>query len=589
MSEQLYPFEKNRYYCGKMLTSADFRAEQRYVDYKRMFLNQMVLGKGVLCGLGVKMLNETSLLIESGAALDSAGREIIVPGNTVKKLKALEGYEGVDSGWAGLYIKYMEEETQPVCVVSRGEEYENNRIQESYQLFVSTIGGREERLEAEENFFTETMILDSEDYTISLRLPACVCTKTWVRLSVMTEKKSDKAVELSFSMMLKLPAFLSADGEQKLVVSREDIHLKNGEKEMYDCWLYTRDVQFDRTCLVWDKERSFALIDDEPMPFGPEEEITVSLTEQTPEELVQWKTGQITLEERNRDREGEAVKLADILLVKEDNEYVISDTRETGINKYIVTPMTERQRREYLSYYTEGEEPEYRAAFDKQETEEQSRDREELRSFIRGGVLEIPLDLKMKKGKIFYSEEIVHGLGPGNVYVDAGICESEDKAGRKKYTESVIYGDNSLFADKNTDKTCVQTAVKVFCSRGSFQVAVKLTGEQNSIVLPVSWTAIRIPEGVPEETGNRQMLIVPETPIKKMAQGERHYFGVIFKNMEPCHLEYEMTEKDEGDIGQDGIYTAPAKDGIFEIRITCEEYRQVCTYAYAVVGGKNEP
>lgn len=30
-NNQLYPFERNRYYAGKLLTSADFEAEQLYM------------------------------------------------------------------------------------------------------------------------------------------------------------------------------------------------------------------------------------------------------------------------------------------------------------------------------------------------------------------------------------------------------------------------------------------------------------------------------------------------------------------------------------------------------------------------------
>ena len=43
-NNQIYPFERNRYYPGKMLTSADFQAEQNYFNNKRRFLNNMMYG-----------------------------------------------------------------------------------------------------------------------------------------------------------------------------------------------------------------------------------------------------------------------------------------------------------------------------------------------------------------------------------------------------------------------------------------------------------------------------------------------------------------------------------------------------------------
>lgn len=68
---------------------------------------------------------------------------------------------------------------------------------------------------------------------------------------------------------------------------------------------------------------------------------------------------------------------------------------------------------------------------------------------------------------------------------------------------------------------------------------------------------------------------------------ESHYFGVKFHNMEPCSLTYDLTEKGSGEITPDGIYTAPGKEGVYEIRITCTDMPLITTYAYAVVKRKN--
>ena len=48
-------------------------------------------------------------------------------------------------------------------------------------------------------------------------------------------------------------------------------------------------------------------------------------------------------------------------------------------------------------------------------------------------------------------------------------------------------------------------------------------------------------------------------------------------------MTYELTEKDSGEITSDGIYTAPGREGVFEVRISCAEYPLISTYAYAVV------
>ncbi len=53
--------------------------------------------------------------------------------------------------------------------------------------------------------------------------------------------------------------------------------------------------------------------------------------------------------------------------------------------------------------------------------------------------------------------------------------------------------------------------------------------------------------------------------------------------MEPTSLTYEMTETGSGEITADGVYTAPNKAGVYEIKISCTDIPSICTYAYAIV------
>ena len=63
-NSELIPFNRNRYYKGKMLTSADFEAEQLYMNNKRRFLNNVMYGSGIVCGFGVYSLDDLSLFID---------------------------------------------------------------------------------------------------------------------------------------------------------------------------------------------------------------------------------------------------------------------------------------------------------------------------------------------------------------------------------------------------------------------------------------------------------------------------------------------------------------------------------------------
>ncbi len=73
-------FVRLRYFFGKRMGVADFVDEQRYHSGKMRFHNQRLHGAGLLCGLAVSMLDDTTtvLRVGKGAALDTCGREIVV-------------------------------------------------------------------------------------------------------------------------------------------------------------------------------------------------------------------------------------------------------------------------------------------------------------------------------------------------------------------------------------------------------------------------------------------------------------------------------------------------------------------------------
>jgi hypothetical protein len=74
------PFERNRYFYGKMMDVLQFRMETDYHNAKRWMINHQVFGWGVVCGLDVNRgAEDFDLVVEPGIAFDKAGREIVVP------------------------------------------------------------------------------------------------------------------------------------------------------------------------------------------------------------------------------------------------------------------------------------------------------------------------------------------------------------------------------------------------------------------------------------------------------------------------------------------------------------------------------
>src|ERR687890_1184788 len=79
----LQTFERNRYFYGKPMTVSDFEAEQRYLIGKQRYVNRLVHGAGVLCGLQVRApagfsAQSPTIELAEGAALDCCGNLIVV-------------------------------------------------------------------------------------------------------------------------------------------------------------------------------------------------------------------------------------------------------------------------------------------------------------------------------------------------------------------------------------------------------------------------------------------------------------------------------------------------------------------------------
>lgn len=159
------PFIRNRYFYGKLLTAEDFSQEQQYGNDKRRMINRWLFGAGIVSGLEVIRVDDYSVSLEMGLALDNTGREIAVETPVIQKLSAIEGYEDatMEEGEETLYlcIRYAEEPVEPVQNVANravhtAEEDTYNKVRESYALYLTDD-------EPEELETPETLDPDGED------------------------------------------------------------------------------------------------------------------------------------------------------------------------------------------------------------------------------------------------------------------------------------------------------------------------------------------------------------------------------------------------------------------------------------------
>ncbi len=587
-SNQVYPFERNRYYPGKMLTTADFQAEQSYHINKLRFMNSLMYGSGIVCGCGVVNLDDLSILIESGVVIDGSGREIIIDTSLVKKLSAIEGFDDLSSDTACLCVRFKEKDIHSVYAVSHREsdqEYEFNRISEGYEIFLVDKEEFDEGFEMESEFLQSETLFRGANYTGTITMPTIVCKGRNVKAKLEIRKNTDVDSRLSYKGVIDIPNFTAADGSQQIEINVDDIELSEGSVYSQDLWMAVQNQAGIEANVILRSGSAAAFEDDKAIQAENSFAMKVRLSEDTPTSLIRREIGKMSLEMRQAVT-ASAIKLAEVDLMRTDSAYVIENIRETRKNQYIELPAQNGIKNDYLEFFTKendirkSKEAPVMAPVSAPPVSYSGGDLKNVAT----GILEIPLGRDAREGDIRYSGEITHGLGSGNVYVSIGYEYLSPDQTLGASAKSTVYGNPELFSRQSQQLVDAETAVRVLNDKGSFVVAARLLRDVEFLVLTYRWVAIKFPSGEELEAADYYgKSITAKTPTVVMRPRENYYFGVQFNNMDACSITYELTAPGSGEVTTDGVYTAPSKEGVYEIRIYCSDMPMVCTYAYAIV------
>ena len=213
-----FPIERNRYFYGKLLTVQDFDLEQRYGRQKSQLLSRLALGAGVVCGLGVSASDDSTLLIESGMALDYQGRMVVVEEPLLRKLQMLEGQEellGHDTAY--LCLQYDETDMVPVNAVGAdtGESRQCNLTREGSRLYLTTQPPEYRRLLEAEGQDNISILYASQELTLVLSVPAAACAGEEFTVEILVVK-NEKTPPVQFRLTGESALADSEDGRVRL-------------------------------------------------------------------------------------------------------------------------------------------------------------------------------------------------------------------------------------------------------------------------------------------------------------------------------------------------------------------------------------
>ncbi len=519
-----YPFERNRYFYGKLLTVRDFESEQKYFNDKRRMMNRLLHGSGVLTGLQVVAVDEKSVSVEMGAAIDALGREIVVPSPMTMKLSMMDGFS--NNQYAKnvyLCIAYDEKEKEPVHAVAnssvRSDEINDyNRVLESYRLFIREDAPDPASLPLATLSDQTIVLYQDKQVRVLQTTPRYVNPGQLFEMTLRFEKTL-KAGRLSFQYELDARRVEAINGTT--IVFQEPQDAQESEYEMKV--LLRADSTAAVKASVGVKAGTGALkLDDRQLELQAQSIGEISIVTEAVKERLMSDFVKQSLEASLEAPSEPCIYLAKICLIQVGPTYVIESVDQVPFGEYVYNTSV---------MYRLGQASQYR-----EETSGQFVTKSKVKTLAPGqmpelnvnynpliselsfdlgipagggsgiagivsGYVDIPIEPFTKIAvspfgramKSFYSGEIVHGLGEGNVLI---ITSLEERSG-DSFSDILASGDrvyggaSEVFkgSEFEPDAPEVKIGTIAYPQKGTFRIGVKVqqSGEQGNV--RVRWWA----------------------------------------------------------------------------------------------------
>ncbi len=551
ITDELKAPQRNRYFYGKLLTAEDFIAEQNYFNTKIRLMNRLLFGSGVITGLNVIKTDETGVAIESGVALDSAGREIIVPEPMVVKINELDGYrefirENTDYARAYLCIEYNERRTQPIHSIAKSalddenDGPEHNRITEGFSLYITAKAPEEEPSEAEGRALVrKTVISDTID--VAVIFPRIVRVgEEFIFETEIDKGNADNEIELEFD--LELDALTAEDGSKTAHIFYKS-HAAEFQNEIV------------RTAL----RAGLSFADKGIIGIGNIKAVCngVQLTADSVYAAVNI-VGENALSVIGNLENGSGERkfglyLARLELFISARYFILESVKNLPFSQRIPS-IPELRAFQLRSEFTAA-----RYIRNVENPVQPS-----VCRLTNSGHISVEIPEKSRKGYIYRSDETPHGLGTGEVFINVGFSD-----------RGIVIFENSSVVNRD-----FSYGVSVNKDTGMFCVLVRLNRDHDKETLNFCWLASRLPE----KTVSRKLEIFPTVRYCGRYETVRftvsHPDGGIWRNGE---LEWSVIPDDGGVLTQAGVFTAFDKAGFYEIGVKCPAEPELTASAFLVV------
>lgn len=575
--KKYYPFVRNNYFYGKLLSVRDFQEEQKYYNDKRRLSHFFTTGAGVVSGMNIVLLDEKTISLEQGFALDYTGREIIVEEAVTKKISTIEGFDDIgDTKTAYICIAYQEKEEELIHAMTgklAGKNKYYNRIKESYKLFLTQEAENTQYLTQSHLIEKQTVLYQEQGLSITQITPRYVPEKQCAIIQFIIEKE-DLPKTISFSCRIRCNGFQTEEYDDAISVYFQENTITANQKTILNYTVIAqKEVHFMEGFTL---EEGAVTIENETYPLKnrttPCEIGKISLLEYvTKKQMTKHFEDIVNIGGENK------LYLAKITWIKQGEQYSVESIENMPFQQYVLsnTILAEllKQKQQIIPQKKQHHK-------EKITLPQQSLPQPQTAS----GTEIIETDFYSKK-KSYFSEEIAHGLGSGDVMIQTALEDIIDQRDFFNMRKNV-FGSSSVFVDSpfQTELPTVEIGVLSYPDRGTFRIGVQFKEDAHVTTVKVKWWALKKeskPQSTFAEVGGVTLAIEPNTVALKPR--EKYKFEVVFEGTDSRECKWKVLEEDGGKIDSNGVYEAPSKEGVYEISVESIKYPNKKATAFVVV------
>lgn len=590
-NKQYHIVSRNNYFLGKLMTARDFFTEQEYFNSRRRLINKFMLGSGIVAGMNIFLVDDKSFSLEPGLAIDYYGREIIVDQTCVRKLNLIKGFEKVkEKSEVYICIKYKEildESTFSVTSAGNAEnEKQFNRIKESFELFLTDKEPQKFDLKIDGLLFQKVEIYNDDKIKIWAELPKYANLGKNTKIKIFFEKLApvDNVV-----FRLKISGVLF---ENEASVSFDDF--KNPEKNFFskEYYMLCNASNAAVSEFIISKSDFYLRIGTKSIELEDDIRSTISIREEYIKDIIISDYFSLNFDKLIEDNDEKFIYLAKMKILSDGLNYIIEKFEPSPAKQFLlnneILRIIEELNKDIIDCELSNIKNNKIIRNKNQSSIQNSTNIEKLieKDNVITGVETINLGFKPKPGKVYYSYEFVHGLGKGNIAVITATVNEENPEFEEK--NLLVFGDRSIFNvnEANLSIPDVQIASIVDPAKGTMRIGIRLEERTNVQSVKVRWWAIKPIETQAARDNlvideNLKIIISPDSVTIKPLEQIRFSAKII--GTEDQRISWSLGKNNPGKIDTNGLYKAPATEGIFEIIAQAVNFEDLRASAYVVV------